>query len=79
MDVTPCFNVNNIWLKHSLDYVTDKMKRVSYPIEYSVDCVNDMIARANEAGFLVCYNHPVWSMQNYADYADLKGLWGIEV
>lgn len=79
MDATPCFNVNNIWLKHSLDYVTDKMKRVSYPIEYSVDCVNDMIARANEAGFLVCYNHPVWSMQNYADYADLKGLWGIEV
>lgn len=79
IEVAPCFNVNNIWLKQSLPYVTEKMKGINYPIEYSVECINQMIARSNEEGFLVCYNHPVWSQQTYADYADLKGLWGIEV
>lgn len=79
IDVVPCFNVNNIWLKQSLPYVTEKMKEINYPTEYSVECINQMIEQGKEKGFLVCYNHPVWSQQNYADYAGLKGLWGIEV
>ena len=37
------------------------------------------MARANAEGFLVSYNHPVWSMQSYPDYAELKGLRGVEV
>lgn len=47
--------------------------------EYSVAYINSVIARANEKGFLVTYNHPVWSLQDYTDYAGLKGLWGVEV
>ena len=31
----------------------------------SVECANDFIRRANEEGFLVIYNHPTWSGQNY--------------
>jgi hypothetical protein len=77
--ISPCFNVGAIWLKHSLDYVTDEMRKVEYPLVYSTDCINDMIAKANNSGFLVCYNHPVWSLQSREDYVDLKGLWGVEV
>lgn len=47
--------------------------------EYSVECMNEVIRAANEAGYLVSYNHPTWSLQNYADYIGLKGLWGVEV
>jgi hypothetical protein len=46
---------------------------------YSLEQVNDAIARANAHGFLASYNHPTWSLQNYTDYAGLKGLWGTEV
>jgi hypothetical protein len=46
---------------------------------YHVNSVNAVIAAANENGFLVCYNHPTWSMQSYPDYAGLKGLWGMEL
>lgn len=77
--VSPCFSVENMWLKQSMPYVTDEMRKVNYPVRYGVDCINDMIARSNADGFLVCYNHPVWSEQSYPDYIDLKGLWGIEV
>ena len=48
-------------------------------IRYDPDSVNQMIAKANEKGFLVMYNHPTWSCQSYPDYAPLKGLWGMEV
>ena len=41
--------------------------------------VNDFVARLNEAGFLVCYNHPNWSQQTLDDYGGLKGLFGCEV
>ena len=46
---------------------------------YDIQAVNAMIARGNEKGFLCCYNHPVWSRQDYTDYAPLEGLWGMEL
>lgn len=49
------------------------------PRVYNTDAVNAIIARANEKGHLVLYNHPVWSLQDYTDYAPLKGLWGMEL
>jgi len=47
--------------------------------EYDVEQMNNIIARANEKGFLVTYNHAIWSMQDTRDYIGLKGLWGVEV
>lgn len=49
------------------------------PHAYDLEQVNAIIARANEKGFLVTYNHPVWSMQDYTDWSGLKGLWAMEV
>ena len=40
---------------------------------------NDLIRRANEAGFLAQYNHPFWSTQTVKDFGPLEGLWGFEV
>ena len=48
-------------------------------IRHDVDATNAMIAKANEKGFLVAYNHPTWSCQSYPDYAFLKGLWAMEL
>ena len=77
-DVFSAFSASHV-MSRSREYVTEEMRQYQYPYEYSVECINDIIARCNEEGFLVTYNHPVWSGQNYLDYADLKGLWGIEV
>lgn len=77
--LTSVWDAWRLWPAHAKDYLSEEQKSVDYRRWYSVDSINDLIARANEEGFLVCYNHPVWSTQNYADYADLKGLWGVEV
>ena len=57
----------------------EKMQYEGMSSEYSPDAVNAMIAKANEKGFLVMYNHPTWSGQSYPDYAPLKGLWAMEL
>ena len=46
---------------------------------YDTELLNQIIAETNNHGFLVMYNHPVWSLQNYTDYAPLKGLWAMEI
>ena len=47
--------------------------------EYTPEAINAIIARANEKGHLVMYNHPVWSLETYPDYMPLEGLWGMEL
>lgn len=68
-----------IWLEQSKPYVSEFTKNNTYKKCYNQKSINDLIARANEDGFLVCYNHPVWSLHNSKDYLGLKGLWGVEV
>lgn len=46
--------------------------------EYSAENANRVIKACNEHGYLVTYNHPCWSLENYPDYAPLEGLWGME-
>lgn len=77
-DAFTTYNAKFMWLKHSFDYLSDEQKQISCQREYSVDVINDVIAKANEDNCLVSYNHPVWSIQSYADYIGLKGLWGVE-
>ncbi|MFQ9395622.1 MAG: PHP domain-containing protein [Lachnospiraceae bacterium] len=40
---------------------------------------NAYIKERTEAGFLCCFNHPYWSLQNYDDYKDFEGLWAMEI
>ena len=66
--------------EHMISRVTEEMRRAGDETRvYSTECVNSIIKRANEAGYLVSLNHPVWSLQRYEDYIDYEGLWGVEV
>ena len=48
------------------------------PQVYSPEAINRVIAKANEKGFLVTYNHPAWSLEYYEDYSKYEGLWAME-
>ena len=47
--------------------------------EYSAEGLNKLIKMAREAGFLVCYNHPTWSMEDASVYTNLEGLFAMEI
>lgn len=66
------------WFKHSDCFISEEQSKVDYQRKYNTSCVNDIIKKAKEENCLVSYNHPVWSLQDYSDYIDLKGLWGVE-
>ena len=51
----------------------------NYPEQYSINSFNRVIKTANENGFLVVYNHPHWSLNNFELYSKLKGLHGLEI
>ncbi|MBR2381847.1 MAG: PHP domain-containing protein [Clostridia bacterium] len=77
-----CFNTfdkSKMWLEHSYQNITGEQEATQHNRIYDVNDVNKVIKMANDEGCIVSYNHPVWSLQNYSDYADLKGLWGIEL
>ena len=45
---------------------------------YDKEWISDYLCAVRDAGFLITYNHPQWSLQNYSDYVGLRGLHAIE-
>lgn len=69
----------DVFFEASKKYISEFAKNNVLDKFHTVESMNDLINRANKDGFLVCYNHPVWSLHNHSDYSGLKGLWGVEV
>ena len=47
--------------------------------EYDIEWINKFLEKIANTGFLICYNHPNWSLQDARDYAPLKHLHAVEV
>ena len=77
--LSPVFSESRVDKPSMAAQITDEMRKTDARADYSTESINALIRRGNENGFFVCYNHPVWSLQNYPDYCGLEGLWGIEV
>ena len=72
------FDKTVLWLKSAYELADEKQWDAQYDRVYSIECINEMIKMANAEGCFVSLNHPVWSLQDYSDYINLKGLWGVE-
>ena len=64
-------------LEHMLPYMA-QCKNENMDLTYSVENINAVVAKANELGMLVTYNHPAWSMEYAQDYLALEGCWAME-
>ncbi len=49
------------------------------PREYTLEYINEFIRTAREAGYLVAYNHPVWSMESEERVLSYEGLFSLEM
>ncbi len=76
---TPCYNP--LFDYHGSEEAMAKVYYTCEPYEriYGHEGISEIIKIANEKGFLVCYNHPMWSLENATDYLGYKGLWGVEI
>lgn len=74
-----CYDPAAVWpdptgIKNTVPYLPPVVPREDSPA-----FINRIIREANENGFLVTYNHPIWSLAESKDYLPLEGLFGIEV
>lgn len=44
-----------------------------------INYINRFIDEMRGRGFISCYNHPYWSLQDYDDYKDLRGCFAMEI
>ncbi len=49
------------------------------PREYTVEYINEFIRTAVRAGYLVAYNHPVWSMESEERIMAYDGIFSLEL
>lgn len=80
-NVMPFYNHEDVM---KLDRVPDVSRAVydgdgKEPKEYSADGLNRLIAKAKDAGFIVSYNHPIWSREPAEIYKGLKGIYAMEI
>lgn len=47
--------------------------------EYTPECVTAMMRKGREDDFFVTYNHPRWSLETYAQYANYHGMHAMEI
>jgi len=71
--VTPFYSEKSDWYKF------DDVRHLVTPTEpiaraHTPECVNALIKRAHELGFLVSYNHPGWSLETAEDYLSYEGF-----
>lgn len=77
--VCSVYSKSRLWPAHAEQYIADEMKEIDFKRTFTPESMNEVIAAAKEDGFLVSYNHPVWSLNHYPFYSKLKGVWGVEV
>ena len=76
--LTPCYS--SAYDHYIKEEYHDKIRYdKEYTRVYSHSGINDMIRIARENGFLVSYNHPSWSLENYSNYCGYKNLFAVEI
>jgi len=70
----------------STKYLKDPQALAAVPMvgsqrtrEYTVEYINEFIETARENGYLVSYNHPVWSMESHERILQYEGLFSMEM
>ena len=70
--------------KYAKSYTDDEVKKLNLygPLKervYSVEYVNELIRLAKEAGYLVSYNHPRWSLESEERILAYEGYFSMEI
>lgn len=70
----------NLYDTNPNQFAEEKSKSILPERRYhDVNYINDFIDKMKDLGFIACWNHPYWSLQDYDDYKGLKGFWGMEI
>ena len=75
--ITPCYSP--IYDKYKTEWSNQVKYDGIYERKLTAECINDIIKTAHEKGFLICLNHPSWSLLDATDYLEYEGLDMVEI
>ena len=52
---------------------------IERPATYDIECINEVIMKMVDAGYIVNYNHPGWSSEEPGDFLKLRGCTAMEI
>lgn len=74
-----CTTEGNVW-GNARKYIPSlNLPDTDYVRRYTHEGVSDIMKRGHESGFFVTYNHPTWSLENYAHYSGYSGMDAMEI
>ncbi|MBO7297881.1 MAG: hypothetical protein J6U60_02405 [Clostridia bacterium] len=77
-DVTPCYS--SIYDYYGSEELRASIKHDGeYTRVQTTEGINEVIRAVKEKGFIVCYNHPTWSLENATHYLGYEGLFAVEI
>ncbi|MBQ9510266.1 MAG: PHP domain-containing protein [Clostridia bacterium] len=78
-DVIPCYNPKYVFDSSPESYKNAQKYLGTPDYTRNYHNINNMIKEHNEHGFLACFNHPTWSIQDLDDFRDVEGIFAMEV
>ena len=76
-NVTPCYDP--VYDKYKSKWSPEVRYEGVYERSFTPECINEIIKTAHERGFLVCLNHPSWSLLDATDYLKYEGFDMLEI
>ncbi len=74
-----CYNKASVKYIPEDEFKTIKRAGSEEPRKYSTDYINQFIKTANDNGYLVAYNHPVWSMEYEERILSYENIFSLEM
>lgn len=77
-----CYHRSKYLFANALNYVSQlkyDQNEPDYERSYTPECITDMMKKGRENRFFVTYNHPTWSLENYANYINYHGMHAMEI
>lgn len=62
-----CFDPEKVWHSTPEEIAAVKYHGELYKSEYSAECINEVIREAKKHGFIACWNHPDYSLEDFDD------------
>ena len=73
------FHPQDIWYTDGVGETIEYFGEADDKKDYTAECINQIIVDAKSHDFIVCLNHPCWSLQTAQDVAQYDGLYAMEV
>ena len=75
----PCFHRTKYLDEEGFKLAKFDPAEPDFEREYTPECINRAIAIGREKGFFITYNHPVWSLERFAEYSRYEGMHAMEI